>query len=199
MECIERADRAAPKESRWLARFAIACVLAAPLDAGATVMRAMDLEDLVDECDAIARGVVERTTVHAAPGGLRPFTATELLVTDALKGALGARLIIRELGGAIDGRRVVVLGTPRYEVGEEVLVFLRDHPDAPGAFRTCGMTQGRFTIRRGTPGVPTVAFRQLEGALVAPDGSRSTSRSVEVPVPLDDLLRRIELLLAVRR
>jgi hypothetical protein len=55
---------------------------------------------------------------------------------------------IQEPGGELDGMRMEIIGAPRYELGEEVIVFAAP---TPAGLRTCGWGQGRFVVE-GEPG-----------------------------------------------
>jgi hypothetical protein len=116
-------------------------------------------------------------------------------VRDWLFGGEAAEITIRELGG--ETRQLGgmwISGTPRYEVGEEVLVFLRRDPSDPAAYRTYAMAQGKFVIRRGAPGVPAWAVRDLEGVAFAgfADGQTQVEHAEAGPtMHLDGLIAQI--------
>lgn len=161
--------------------FVIALVLASsmwlvPSRGAATVMVEVSLEDMVRDSDVIVRGVVTHTGVQMALGldGLEPHTVTTLRVDGWLKGNGGATVTVRELGGITQDTARWIDGTPRYREGEEVVVFLRQHPEHANDFRTYGMAQGHFTVLRGVPGTPSVVIRDLEGIAFARFGGGHT-------------------------
>jgi hypothetical protein len=116
------------------------------LPAHATVMVEIPLEDLIADADAIVHATVARTgtQLETFDGHLEPHTIAMLHVSDWLKGTGGSELSIDEIGGTVNGNGSWIDGTPRYQDGEEVIVFLRRLPN--GAYRTVGMEQGRFDV-----------------------------------------------------
>lgn len=137
---------------------ASACVAAALLlftpHADATVMVEVTLEDMVRDSDAIVRGVVQRTGVQLVlrDGDADPHSLAWVRVDEWLKGPGGDEVIISELGGEHAMGGMWIAGTPTYQTGEEVIVFLRRDPMDQSRFRTYGMAQGKFVVRRGVPG-----------------------------------------------
>lgn len=151
------------------AALAFAAVFAWPPPAGATVMVEVPLDRLVAEADAIVLGRVDRIDVEMVPyqGGLDPHTLASVRVDRWLKGAGARAITVRELGGVHGNGGMWIDGTPRYRAGEEVVLFLVRHPERPGDYRTYGMAQGKLVVRRGVPGTPDVAHRDLEGIAFA--------------------------------
>lgn len=168
-----------------------------PSRGAATVMVEVPLEDMVRDADVIVRGVVTHTGVQMAlgPDGLEPHTVTTLEVTAWLKGDVRTTtLTIRELGGVGQDFARWIDGTPRYRQGEEVVAFLRVHPEHPNDYRTYGMAQGHFTVLRGVPGTASVVIRDLGGIAFARFGGGHTQvseTSAPVRLQLDALLRVI--------
>lgn len=73
------------------------------------------------------------------------FTDTEVLVDDVWKGALDDnRVVVRTLGGAVDGIELKVDGSPSLARGERVVLFLVR--GASGVFTTWGMKFGKLTV-----------------------------------------------------
>ncbi len=158
------------------------------LPAHATVMVEIPLEQLIGDSDAIVHATVLRTgtQLETFEGHLEPHTIAELRVSDWLKGAGGERLSIDEIGGTVNGSGSWIDGTPRYQDGEEVIVFLRRLPN--GAYRTVGMEQGRFDVVHAVStashsvstlverDTSTLAFASwVNGAMEIREGARSPS------------------------
>jgi len=138
-----------------------------PASAAATVMVEVSIEDMARDADVIVVARVIRTEVRVIIDpvhGAEPHTLTELAVRDWIVGPGGARVVIDELGGEIQGEGLVIAGTPVYQPGTEVIVFLER---AGGRLRTYAMAQGRFEIRRGVAGVPDHVVRDLSGVAFA--------------------------------
>jgi hypothetical protein len=193
----------------------------------------LPIGELAAGADAIVRGQVVRTGTRVAlvNGVIEPRTHTWIEVTSWLAGARARRTI--ELwepggrygggahgndgnennpGGASHGERwEETSGTPRYRVGDEVVVFLREDPERPGRFRTHEMAQGKFRLL-GAPGglralAPgkrargVTAVRDLDDVSFASWTSRGMALEPAVPavlLPLDDLLAQIRAGLAAR-
>jgi hypothetical protein len=160
----------------------------AALEARATVLEALSVETLAERADAVVWARVGPSASRMANRGghLVAVTVTRLNVREWLKGEGGATLSVVERGGAHPGGRTVVVGAPRYEPGEEVIVFLaRD----AGSYRTLGMTQGRFeVIDADTPEGAKVRRDPRGATLVHRDGARAGGFEV---IPRDIFLARV--------
>ncbi len=146
----------------WMSAAAVgglALVTGTATNARATVMVEVAFDRLARESDVIVHGRVLRTGSRLVmdANGAMPHTLTELDVFEPIKGDVGARLVIDEIGGEVQGRGTWIAGTPRYRGGEECIVFLRALPD--GSYRTYAMAQGHFEVRPGVPGVAAVVVR----------------------------------------
>ncbi|HJL19642.1 MAG TPA: hypothetical protein RMH99_28525 [Sandaracinaceae bacterium LLY-WYZ-13_1] len=178
---------------------AAACALFLSSTASATVMVEVPLEDMIRSADAIVYGTVERTGVRMSIGerGMEPQTLTTVRVHEWLAGEGGETVRIRELGGQWQGGGLHYEGTPTYEVGERVVVFLERRDEAPHDLRTFAMVQGKFVIRPGVPGTPDRVQRDLEGVAFArwADGRQTVSPPGREPaMSLDaflDFVRRV--------
>ena len=153
---------------RAIDKVALAALAAASFvwtsSANATVMVELPIEDMAVDCDAIVVASVERVGVrlHMRDGLMEPHTLSTLRVLSWIKGPGGDRVTIEEIGGELpgpDGQTfgMRIDGTPEYHTGDQVLVFLRRMPT--GTYRTYGMVQGRFDIRRGVGGADDLVHR----------------------------------------
>jgi hypothetical protein len=91
-----------------------------------------------------------------------------------------------------------VAGTPEYQRGERVLVFLRKDP--LGRYRTYGMAQGRFVLRAAVDG-PTLAIRDMADVGLAhwSGGQMQVAHGGVEELALDDLLARVNAAVGARR
>lgn len=160
---------------------ALSLSLAAP--ASATVMVELSLDELIQQADVIVHGTVTESAVRVEmrDGSLEPQTLTTIRVHEWIAGAGGETVQLRELGGSWQGGGVHYDGTPEYQRGEEVVVFLERRPDAPHDLRTLAMVQGKFSVRHGVPGVPSCVLRDLSSISFArwADGRQSVSEPSE--------------------
>src|SRR5262249_21744048 len=77
------------------------------------------------------------------------------------RGACGASVTVRQLGGELGGRGTAVEGAARFAAGDEVLLFLR--PRSDGTFAPVGMVQGVFRVERDAGGGVAAYVRDLRG------------------------------------
>ena len=120
------------------------CVTASP--ANATVVRALTLPDLTRFADAVVRGKV--VDIYTAWTGPRLFTDVEIEVAECLKGDCAPTMTVRIHGGVGDEYVRHIAGQARFELGEQVLLFLE--VTARGdEMRTTGMAQGKFRLENG--------------------------------------------------
>lgn len=164
--------------------------------ARATVLRERSLEALTRESDAIVLGRVIASGSRLKLGTESPtVTVTRLEVARWVKGAGPAVIELEEMGGTVNRRTFAVDGAPAFRTGEAVLVFLSKHPASAGRYRTYGMSQGKFTLRYGAPGVPASLHRELGGVALlrqSAAGSAMVSGESDPDLTLDDTLAFIE-------
>ena len=153
--------------------------------AGATVMVEHTLEDMIRGAQVIVHGTVEHVGSqvllrHGA--SLDPMTVTRIRVREWHKGgclpasaatacARPDHVIVRELGGAFtagdESHGMRIDGVPTYRPREEVVLFLEPDPRGGDAYRTFGMVQGKFLVRHGVPGAPSVVERDARSVGLA--------------------------------
>jgi hypothetical protein len=157
--------------------------MAAP--ASATSVVALDLPSLARTAELIVAGRVEAVVPYREGG--RIYTRVTLRVAETLKpeaaGDARPEVSFSVHGGELDGLGQFVAGQARFEVGEQVVVFLTDLGRRPTLL---GMAQGKWAYdpaRRGaelTPDVSGLAGLERLGA----DG-RPVAPSPTTPVGLD--------------
>ncbi len=97
--------------------------------------------DLVKRAEAIVVATALDSHSELRDGG-RLVTVATLQVERVLKGAVGEKVELVELGGAIGNRVTMIPGSPRYEDGKRYLVFLRTN--SRGEWMTYGFALGKF-------------------------------------------------------
>ena len=146
-----RSPRAAPNrsEARILAA-AVSIALTCGL-ASATLVRRMELPEVVSLAGTIVEGRVAR--VDSFWEGKRIFTEVTVTVARAHKGTPGAGLSFRQLGGRVDSPvplAMTVPGAPIHRVGDRGFYFVEERP---GAHPTLiGIWTGHAPIRRDDRG-----------------------------------------------
>lgn len=99
---------------------------------------------MLEQADVVVVGTVESVVAERSD---RPRTVTTIAVEKIKKGDAGATIQLRELGGiTAAGQATVVVGAPKYRVGDRVLVLGTRRPD--GSLQTHLMDVGRVELER---------------------------------------------------
>lgn len=163
---------------RRLGLAALLLALAGPA-AGATFV-ATSVEQVARTSDAVVRGRVRAVSSRFTRDG-RIVTEVELLVESAWKGAPEATVRLVVPGGRVGSLAQIVDAAPRFEEGEEVVVFLsRRGP----AWRVNGHALGKYRVEGGE------ARSALGGAQVLPRALEAGERAVGT-MGVPELERRV--------
>ena len=153
-----------------VALFALSAAFAALLvvpSASATLMPTFSLRGMTLEAHAVLRGtVVDHEVVYDARFG-RVYTHTIVQVAESLHGhaSAGDFVVVRQLGGVLDGVHTHVVGTAALWPGDEVLLFAR----TDGAYHyLIGMSQGAFRVERAPDAPPTLVRSTRAMRVIAP-------------------------------
>lgn len=129
-----------------LARIGISALIAcfAAASASAALMRELSIDELSRTAELVVHGtVVSKNSLRDESG--RIYTKIELTLAETWKGAApGGTLTVVHGGGTVGDRRVDVSGQARYEVGEEVVLFLVRNPRQQAV--SIGLSQGKFHV-----------------------------------------------------
>jgi hypothetical protein len=134
--------------SGWLAMAAVV-LLGDAAFVHATIMVEVPLDALVLRADLAIRGTVVRTGTRVSidDGVLVPKTHVWIRVDEVLAGKLPSPVVhLIEQGGRYEGVETVVSGSARYQMGEEVVVFLTRLLGPNDVYSTLEMTQGKFKV-----------------------------------------------------
>jgi hypothetical protein len=146
--------------------------------AGASTVVAMTLEQMSERAESIFVGRVTGMRADWNAERTRIYTHVTLEVDRYLKGGNGSRVTtVRLLGGSVGPYLAMVPGSPRFETGEEVLLFC-----AGGGARlltVLGMSLGKFTITADAFGEKIVK-RDISGLMLA--NHRTDARKPGDPV-----------------
>jgi hypothetical protein len=155
----------------------LALLVLVPLTASATVVMAMSMEEMAARVPLIVRGTVHRTDTQWGEGRARIWTYGEVVVTETLKGAGRATVVVRQPGGVIGDIGERVAGTATLTPGEEVVLFLEPVTDEPNVFIPFALAASKVSLenRRGVK----VAVRDLSGITFARKGQRSVIHPVD--------------------
>ena len=148
--------------------------------ARATTFVAMDERTLARAADAVVLGTVTHVeTVGGADGAIH--TLVTVHVERRYKGAVGGEIVLKQPGGELADRGLVISGSPAFTRGERDLLFLSAAAD--GTARTTALGLGQFRVAASTTGA-LVAERHLAEPVLG--GSRRRR------LKLDRVLRVID-------
>lgn len=139
--------------ARFRSRFARPEILSAflVLTLAVTAMRATsvvppEFPSLVNQSDYIVRAVVKSVRAERETGGRKIHTFVELEVLEVIAGTPPAPLVLRLLGGKVDEEEMLIDGAPKFQVGDEDILFVRGNGRM--AYPLVGIMHGRFPIRQ---------------------------------------------------
>lgn len=135
-----------PHSKAVLRTLVLGCLLAAASQA--TTVLPVDASKAVDTAELIFTGHVVAMETATSLDGLYPFTFVTFEIAEIIKGSVeGAELTLRFEGGDLEEleETVEVVGIPQFELGDEVLLFVRNNGKA--ACPLVGWWQGRFDFQ----------------------------------------------------
>lgn len=131
------------KVSSWL--LTICAVFCCAAGAHASTFTIPTDDDLVIGARAIVRGKVLSVSCQMDDQTGRVFTYVRLRLREVLKGQVSNReIVLKEEGGQTGNRGSIIFGTPGFEKGEKVLLYLDTWRD--GSLRVYQMFLGKFSI-----------------------------------------------------
>jgi hypothetical protein len=153
----------------------LACALAALLFPAASkgIMKKVELPEMVNRAGSIVHGTVLSNECRMAEDGTI-YTYTTLAVIEELTGTHPeGSIVIRNMGGEVGGKGLVVSDVPTFEPGEEVIVFIEKEPRVEET-QLVGWEQGKFAVRDGIVErtlQPVEAFKDQVRTLLVSTGS----------------------------
>jgi hypothetical protein len=110
----------------------------------ATTLARLSLDQLAAAADAVAR--VRCASVESRREIGEIWTVTSFDVLETMKGDLPTRITVRLPGGRIGHLTAAVDGTPKFNAGDEAVVFLER--SRAGGFSVAAWVEGTFRIGR---------------------------------------------------
>ena len=146
------------------------------------------MPDFVRAAEAIVLGSVESLESVSTVDG-RIYTYVTLELEEVLKGGLtSSSVTLKQPGGRVGDRRLVVDGSPRFRLGERVLVYLTRAAD--GSLHSSHLAMGKFGIVWDPATQRELAVREFgEGRLFSRRGWRIPSRDARPLSELRDQVR----------
>lgn len=149
----------------------------------ATTVQKFSRQELAKKSDSIVMGKVEDVSSRQDGVSHEIYTYITVSVTESVKGARGEKFVtIRQLGGSVGKIISVVPGTPSFQAGEKVVLFLSPK-DQAGYPWVMGLQQGKYSVLTNDSGLQIVR-NELNGLeLLSPNGVKSQSTvSSELPL-----------------
>ena len=115
---------------KWLFRVALGLFFLAGTHAMATTVIPPDFDQLVNESDYIIRASVKSVDSEfrsSSGGGKSIFTKVSLNVLEVIAGNPPTDVVLEILGGKVGNEQMVLQGAPRFKVGDEDILFVRDN------------------------------------------------------------------------
>ena len=131
---------------------ALAGVLASAASLTATTVIPPTFEQLVDQAQEIFQGKVTDVKSQWIGEGADRHIVSYITfeVKDALKGVSGKTFTLRAFGGTVDGETMLIGDGPKFEVGDEDIVFVENNGSQ--VVPLVGLMHGRFHVRKDQAG-----------------------------------------------
>lgn len=149
--------------------------LAALSVVSATTVVPLSVENLTKLSSHVVEGRATRSWSQWNAEHNLIFTYTEFAVTNRLKGETPAVVVVRQLGGTVDGITQKIAGVRHWKVGDQSVLFLRPGEVRDGSLVVTGMIQGNFSIYRGPKGEALVSNGAPEASAYQVGSSEATS------------------------
>ena len=168
-------------------------LLGTPSPACAQVAR-MSLDELTSTATSILHGRATHSQAVWSEDGKRIYTEVTLEVQDQLKGRSTKTTVVTVPGGQIGDIRYEVSDMPAIDEGEEVLVFVWQHPS--GRNLVTGGAQGKLSVERPT----TLSLPQVTGpfGVAIQNAGKKAGGDAQAVIGLADLKTRIRTLVGTQ-
>ncbi|MGH9528447.1 MAG: hypothetical protein ACRD2S_00845 [Terriglobales bacterium] len=133
------------------------CALVMGCASFATTVIPLSVESLTTISSRVIEGRAISAWVQWNPTHTVIFTYTKFQVLRSLKGEAPAVIVVRQLGGTLDGTTEKVAGVRQWKIGEQALLFLRPGEIRDGSLVVTGLMQGNFLIYKGPTGESLVS------------------------------------------
>jgi hypothetical protein len=130
----------------------VAALLAGAALLSATTVVPPTFDQLVDQAQLIFHGTVTKANSQWIGEGAERHIVTYVTfkVKDALKGKPGDTYTIRTFGGTVDGETMVIGDAPKFEVGDDDILFVENN--GRQVVPLVGLMHGQFHVRKDNSG-----------------------------------------------
>jgi len=177
---------------RWRVAMATAIVAALGAAAAATTLVRMSVSQISRAAQVIIRGECLGNTTGWDAGDI--WTFTTFRVEEIWRGEAPAQISVRLLGGRAGNLTSTVAGIPRFQPGEEVVLFLER--TERGDYSIVSWEQGTFRIRRDTGTGEESATQDTASLATFDPATRRFEAGGIVRMPVDFLHARVNAALS---
>lgn len=110
----------------------------------ATTLARLSLDQLASAADNVARVRCTASESRWENGAI--WTVTTFTVMESMKGSLPSQVTVRLPGGRVRHLTATVDGTPKFNPGDDAIVFLEHSP--AGGYSVAGWVEGTFRVSR---------------------------------------------------
>jgi hypothetical protein len=179
--------------------FLLACAMFASLAfcaaVHATTFLKMSIAEMAHQAPLIVRARCLASSVTWQSGEI--WTLTNFDIVEVWRGSASGSLTVRLLGGTTGNLTSTVSGVPRFQPGENVILFLE--PTARGDYSVVSWEQGTFRIRRVRATKEESAEQDSSSfATFDPVTRRFESNGVR-NLPLEILRKQIDAAIGIRK
>ena len=171
----------------------LATTLLLSVQAHATISRAVTFDEKVDKATSIVLGKCVNNVSRWDAAGKWILTYSTFRIEKSMKGDPAQELTIVTPGGTVDGVHQETIGVPKFEIGDEHVVFVRNTRAGPTV----------LFFEQGAYGVESVRgermVRPAVSAAVLVDTQRGMAVSPEEPSTLRAFEQRVSNQLRQRR
>lgn len=160
--------------------------------ASATTLQRLSVEKMVDAAQIIVRARCVSNEPRWDRGEIWTFTSFE--VKDTWKGAPNTFVTVRLLGGTLGLLTSNVSGVPKFNVGDEVILFLE--PTTVGDLTVASWEQGTFRIARDTRSGDEVVTQDTAAFEIFEQETRRFRASGIRNVPIGNFRTRVDAAIA---
>jgi hypothetical protein len=153
-----------------------------------SVVEALDVDVLAARADVVVRATVQRVEPYL---DRRVRSVITLSTVESWKGLAPDTIRLDQPGGRLPDIGTLVFGMPRFEVGEDVVVFL-SWPEG-GSPRVLGLAQGKVDVLDDGS-----IDRDVSGLALAHMGSQAPATAASLPGGVDELRARVAVSLLRR-
>ncbi len=172
---------------RYLILSAVSVLLLGGIAVRATTLARMSLDELAAAAHVVAQVQCLGSESRWEGGAIWTFTQFEVMET--MKGAAPRLITVRVPGGRVGHLQSFVDGAPRFQPGEEVIVFLER--TRAGDFSVTSWIQGTFRIRRDASSGQGSVTQDSSGFAVFDPATRKFRSAGVRNLPLEQFKQRV--------